>query len=325
MTTTSTKTMRAVTIDHFGDVGTLEVQTLPIPDVGPEQVLIRVESAGVGPWDAAEREGVFAKMFGMEPHFPHVLGFEGAGTVAAVGEKVDRFKESDRVYGFTTARSERGFYAQYTVLRAENAIPVPHGLTTETAGALPIDGGTALRGLKDTLQLKTNESIMIVGAGGGIGHMAVQLAKRMGARVFAVASGDDGVALARRLGADAAVEGHRDDILAAAREFAPDGLDTALLTAGGDTVDRALQAVRTGGRAAYPNGVQPTPNAPSGLELQNYNGAYDTELLESLNKLIEAGPFEVYISRTFTLDHVVEAHRALQTHYLGRLALRLTA
>ncbi|MEJ2081672.1 MAG: NADP-dependent oxidoreductase [Acidobacteriota bacterium] len=324
MITTSTKTMRAVAIDRFGDVGTLQVQTLPVPEVGPEQILIRVESAGVGPWDAAEREGVFAKMFGMEPRFPHVLGFEGAGTIEAVGEKVDRFRENDLVYGFATARSEKGFYAQYTVVRADDACPIPRGLTTDTAGALTIDGGTALRGLRDTLHLKANETIMIFGAGGGIGHMAVQLAKRMGARVFAVASGDDGVALARRLGADATVEGHQGDVLAAARKFAPDGLDAALLSAGGPVADQALQALRAGGRAAYPNGVQPIPKAPSGLDLENYNGAYDRELLESLNKLIEAGPFEVHIARTFTLEHIVEAHRALQTHYLGRLALRVS-
>ncbi len=321
---TSTTTMRAVAIDRFGDVGTLHVQTLPVPEVGPDEVRLRVESAGVGPWDAAEREGVFARMFGMEPHFPHVLGFEGAGTIAAIGEKVDRFKEDDRVYGFTTARSEKGFYAEYTVLKAENVFPVPQGLTTEQSGALPIDGGTALRGLRDTLKVKRDEALLVFGAGGGIGHMAVQLAKRMGARVFAVASGDDGVVLARRLGADAVVEGHQGDVVAAAREFAPDGFDAALLSAGGPAADQALQAVRSGGRAAYPNGVQPTPNAPSGLDLQNYNGAYDRELLESLNKLIEAGPFQVHISRTFTLDHVVEAHRALQTHYLGRLALRVS-
>ena len=83
---------------------------------------------------------------------------------------------------------------------------------------------TALRGLDDTLALKPAESVMIFGASGGIGHLAVQLAKRMGARVFAVASGSDGVALVKRLGADAVVDGHKEDIVAAARQFAPDGL-----------------------------------------------------------------------------------------------------
>ena len=102
---------------------------------------------------------------------------------------------------------------------------------------------------------------MIFGASGGIGHLAVQLAKRMGARVFAVASGSDGVALVKRLSADAVVDGHKDDIAAAARQFAPDGLDAALITAGGPAADNALTAMRAGGRVAYPNGVEPEPEA----------------------------------------------------------------
>ena len=131
---------------------------------------------------------------------------------------------------------------------------------------MPVDAITALRGLDDTLGLKPGESLMIFGASGGIGHLAVQLAKRMGARVLAVASGDDGVALARRLGADAVVDGHKDDVAAAAREFAPDGLDAALLTAGGEAAEKALTALREGGRVAYPNGVEPEPQARSGRD-----------------------------------------------------------
>jgi NADPH2:quinone reductase len=181
---------------------------------------------------------------------------------------------------------------------------------------------TALRGLDDTLGLKSGESLMIFGASGGIGHLAVQLAKRMGARVLAVASGDDGVALAGRLGADKVVDGHKDDVAAAARQFVPDGLDTALLTAGGDAADKALTAMRKGGRVAYPNGVEPEPQAPSGVIVRSYDGIPDPQAIEKLNRLIESGPFEVHIARTFPLDQVADAHRALDTHYLGKLVLR---
>jgi NADPH:quinone reductase-like Zn-dependent oxidoreductase len=99
---------------------------------------------------------------------------------------------------------------------------------------------------------------MIFGAGGGVGHLAVQLARNMGARVFAVASGEDGVAMVKKLGIDAAVNGRKDDISLAASSFAPDGLDAALLTAGGEIAEIAIQCVRTGGRVAYPNGIYPT-------------------------------------------------------------------
>ena len=172
------------------------------------------------------------------------------------------------------------------------------------------------------MHLKQDESVMIFGASGGIGHMAVQLAKRMGARVLAVASGDDGVALAKRLGADAIVDGHKGDVVAAARKFAPDGLDAALLTAGGEAAERALAAVHDGGRVAYPNGVEPKPRGRPGLKVSAYDGEPDRQAIEKLHRLIDAGPFEVHVARTFPLDRAADAHRALDEHYLGKLALR---
>jgi NADPH:quinone reductase len=89
--TTPTR-MQAAAIDRFGGIETIQLQTLPVPDIGPDEVLIRVEIAGVGVWDALEREGGFAQMFGTEPKFPYVLGSDGAGFIAAVGEQVERFK-----------------------------------------------------------------------------------------------------------------------------------------------------------------------------------------------------------------------------------------
>ena len=252
MRQTTPKTMKAVAIDRFGGIETLTLQTLPVPEVGPDEVLIRVESADVGVWDPFEREGGFATMLGIEPKFPYVLGTDGAGTVAAVGEQVSRFKKGDRVYAVALANPKGGFYAEYAAVKADNVSHVPAKLTTEQAGVMACDALTALRGLDDMLGLKAGEALMIFGAGGGIGHLAVQLAKRLGARVLAVASGDDGVALARRLGADAVVNGRTDDVAAAAREFAPEGLDAALMTAGGEAADRALAAMREAGALPIP-------------------------------------------------------------------------
>ena len=234
------KTMKAIALDRFGGLETMKLQILPVPEVGPNEVLIQVEWAGVGQWDPFEREGGFAKIFGIEPKFPYVLGSDGAGTIAAVGDGVKDLKPGDRVYAFSLVNPKGGFYAEYAAVKADDVSRIPGKLTTQQAGALPVDAMTALRGLDDTLGLKPDESVMIFGASGGIGHLAVQLAKRMGARVFAVASGSDGVALVKRLGADAVVDGHKDDIAAAARQFAPNGLDAALITAGGPAADKAL-------------------------------------------------------------------------------------
>jgi NADPH:quinone reductase len=315
--------MRAAALDRFGGIETIQVRTLPVPDVGPDEVLIRVETAGVAVWDSFEREGGFAKILGTTPTFPYVLGSEGAGTVVAVGEDVTRFKEGDRVYAMSLATS-RGFYAEYAAVKAEHASPVPGRLSNEQAGVMPVDAITGLRGL-DALGLKPGDAVLIFGASGGIGHLAVQLAKRLDARVLAVASGDDGTGLARRLGADAVVDGHKEDVAAAARAFAPGGLDAALLTAGGDAAQKAVEAVRDGGRVAYPHGVEPEPRAPRGVQVTSYNGDPDPRVIEKLNRLIEAGPFEVHVARVFSLDQIAEAHRTLDQHYLGKLALRPAA
>ena len=323
MNQTLNKTMKVVAIDGFGGIETLKTRQLPIPDVGASEVLVRVEAAGVGVWDPFEREGGFAKEYNVQPTFPLVLGSDGAGTVEAVGDGVQSLKKGDRVYGIALMNPKGGFYAQYIVLKETNLsrIPAKAKLTIQQAGAMPVDAVTALTGLEATLGRKANESILILGASGGIGHMAVQLAKRMGARVLAVASGEDGVAFVRRLGADKVIDGHKDDIQAAAREFAQKGLDAVLLTTGGAAAEKALSTLREGGRAAYPNGVQPIPKERPGIKIQMFNGEYNPPPFEKLNRLIEAGPFEVHVARTFTLDQAVEAQRALGHHYLGKLAL----
>ena len=321
-------TMKAIALDRFGGLETMKLQMLPVPEVGPNEVLIHVEWAGVGPWDPFEREGGFAKIFGIEPKFPYVLGSDGAGTVGEVGERVKGFRPGDRVYAFGLVNPKGGFYAEYVAVKAEDVSRIPGELTTQQAGAMPVDAMTALRGLDDTLGLKPGESVMIFGASGGIGHLAVQLAKRMGALVFTVASGSDGVELVKRLGGDTVVDGHNDDIAAAARQFAPNGLDAALITAGGAAANKALAAMRAGGRVAYPNGVEPTPEPPFGINAKAYDGMPDPQAIQKLNRLIESsgppgtGPFEVHVARSFPLEQAAEAHRALEEHYLGKLALQ---
>src|SRR5262249_32278849 len=153
-----------------------------------------------------------------------------------------------------------------------NAAMIPPALSTRDAGVLATDGVTALDGLDKALQLKAGESILILGASGGVGHLAVQLAKRMKARGLGVAPGRGGVEFVKRLGADKVIDGHREDILKAAHEFAPKGLDAALLMAGGKAAEQAITALRKGGRAAYPNGVPDAPQTRDGVKVVSYNG-----------------------------------------------------
>jgi NADPH:quinone reductase len=123
------------------------------------------------------------------------------------------------------------------------------------------------------------------------------------------------------LGADAVVDGRNDDIVAAAREFAPDGLDAALLTAAGKAADKALTVLKKGARAAYPNGVEPEPKVRPDVRVTGYDGNPDPKAIAELNRLIESGPFEVHVARTYALEDATQAIADLKKHYLGKLAL----
>lgn len=143
--------------------------------------------------------------------------------------------------------------------------------------------------------------------------------------MFAVASGEDGVALAQRVGADVAVDGRGsgDEVMRALRGFAPDGLDAVLLTASGELAQQTLDAVRDGGRVAFPVGVEPEPEVRESVLVSSYNGDPKAEILERFNRLVEMGPFWVEVAEVFPFGRVAEAHEALQGHYLGKLALRV--
>ncbi|MFJ6430156.1 MULTISPECIES: NADP-dependent oxidoreductase [Microbacterium] len=313
--------MRAIILDRFGDEGELREQSVPIPAVGEGDVLIRIDVAGIGSWDREEREGHYEGAFGVPSTFPYILGWEGAGTVEAVGADVTRFAPGDRVYAASTPVPRGGFYAEYAVVDQEHVAPVPARLTDEQAGVLAWDALTATSGL-DTIDARPGDAVMIFGASGGIGHLAVQLAKHRGLRVFAVASGQDGVSLAGGLGADVVVDGRRDDVMAAIESFAPEGLDGALVTAGGRAAEDALRGVAPSGRIAWAHGVNPPPSAEVVERVSFYDGDRSRAALQRLNEIIESSLIAPHVAQVFDAAEVAQAHHALRSHYVGKLALR---
>jgi NADPH:quinone reductase len=319
MTPSIPETLRAAAIDHFGGPEVLYLHALPVPRPEAGEVLIRLDAAGIGVWDPEVRDG---SLVSGETAFPYVIGSDGAGTIAALGEGVTRFAVGDRVYGYSM---EGGFYAEYVTASQDNVARVPPGVKTDEAGALGADGVTAFRGLVDHLRLQPGDKLMVFGASGGIGHIAVQLAKRLGARVLAVASGSDGVELDRRIGADAAVDGKHDDIVEAARQFAPEGLDAALVLVDGEGLREALKLIKKRGRLAYPNGVEPEPRAPQGVRSMAYDGVPSRDTFERLNRLIGDRPFHVELGRVYRLDEAALAHLEIGRHHLGKLAFRMRA
>lgn len=311
-------TMQAVAIDRFGPPDVLELRTMPVPKITPSQILIRVQVAGVGNWDAKIRDGSWAE----EKSFPQIPGTDGCGVVVAVGSRVTRFRRGDRVIGFQYPAG--GFYAEYVAVKASDAAPKPKRLRTREAGALPIIGLTALQGVDDALKLRKGETILIHGASGNVGMLALQFAKARGARVMATASGKDGVRFVERLGADLVVDGKRQDIAKAARAFAPDGVDAVLAFLGGKQLTQCLSALHKKGRAAYPNGIEPAPRARRGIRITPYDGLPGPRRYERLAHAIEDTKTVIPIAAEFPLRRAAAAHRRVERgHVLGKIVVRV--
>ncbi len=210
-------TMKAVALDAPGGPEVMTLRTLPVPKVDADDVLIAVHSAGVAVWDLQIRE----RMQWVKPRYPYILGSDGSGVVVAVGSAVKRFKIGDSVYGYCWDNPKGGFYAEYVAAPHSCFAKLPKGVSLEEAGALGASGLTALSGVERVLKLKKGDRVIIHGASGAVGTLAVELAKVLGARVLATASGDEGVALVKRLGADVVIDGRKGDIAAAARISRP--------------------------------------------------------------------------------------------------------
>ncbi len=311
------ETMKAAAVDRFGPPSALKLHTLPVPKPGPTDVLIALHAAGVGVWDASIRDGSWRP--GGRPKFPLVPGTDGAGFVASKGRRVRRFRIGDRVYAYGLG----GFYAEYVAVDAEQVGRVPEHLDLLEAGAAATTGLTALQGIDDVLRLREEETLLIFGASGAVGTLAVQFAKLRKARVLATASGADATKLVRELGADAVIEARSGDAPERLRALAPDGIDAALVLASGDALERCLDLVRAGGRVAYPNGVEPEPRRRQGVRLHAYDGEPGPRRFARLERTATEARLRVPVAAVYPLAQASKAHaRLAEGHILGRIVLR---
>ena len=313
------RTMFAAAIDRFGGPDVITAHAVPVPEVDAGEVLIAVDTAGVGRWDADVREGYFESR---NPHFPLVLGYDGAGIIAKVGSRVRRLKVGDEVYSYNWENLKGGFYAEYVAVPADKVAPIPKRLDLQHAGAIPITGLTALQGIDDALGLKKGETVIIHGASGGVGTLAVQFARLRGAKVFATASGKEGIELVREMGAHNVVDGKRVDIDDQARRFASDGVDAVLAFAGGDALEKCLNALRSGGRVAHPNGIEPAPRKRRGMKRIRYDGISGVREFDRLNSAVQAARLRLPIAECYPLPRASKAHERLaEGHVVEKIIL----
>ncbi len=300
-TTTIPKTMKAAVIDAAGPAEALHVSDVAVPDVAHDHVLIALEYASVGIWDAQQRAGTFGTV---KPGT--IPGVDGAGTIAAVGSGVRDLHVGARVYSYSYG-SPQGFYAEYVSVPADRVASVPRQLEQAVAGAMPCVALTALSGL-DALKLRQGKTLAIFGAAGGVGSLAVWLGSRRGMTVVATARAGDH-AYVRDLGAAHVIDPHSSERKSVMTRVAPDGFDAVLATANGDALAPLLQHLRPNAPFAYPHGVEPEPKA-EGHPGHAFDGEATREAFGRLNAAIGSHTIPLRLE-IFSLADVVDAHRRI--------------
>ncbi len=319
------KTMLASAINEFGDASKFDIKELPIPTIADNEILIKLDYAGIGQWDTFEREGGYDQMLGLNSKFPYIIGSEGSGEIVSLGKNVKNFEINDKVYAVGFLNPKGGFYAEYVSVSYKLVKKIPETITLLQASVIAGVGLTALRGLTDVLNLKKGESIAIFGASGGIGHIAVQIAKSLGAKIYAIASKTDGVSLIKSYGIEHVINGKSEDIIAKAHSFGFNKFDKVLLTFSHKDINKFIKDFCLGGKVAYPNGVFPEPEKRSDVDIFGYNGEPDEDIINRLHRYIENGEITPHVDQVFKLDNVKDAHKHLIEHYVGKLAIKVSS
>ena len=313
--------MKAAAIDRFGPPSTLTLHEVAVPRPGPNEVLIAIDTAGIGSWDASIRDGSWRKPG--RARFPLVPGVDGAGIVVAKGARVRRFHLGDRVYAYEFGNRQGGFYAEFAAADATHVGRVPKGISLRNAGAVATTGLTALQGI-DALGLRTGHTVLIFGASGAVGTMAIQFAVQRGAHVIATASGAAPTRLVRQLGAHRVIDARRPESIDQLRTFAPDGLDCTLALAGGHELERCLDFMRPKGRVAYPNGIEPVPIERRTFRVHAFDAIASPREFDKLNRHVGNRRIRVPIAASYPLGKAAQAHRRLdREHVLGRIVLQV--
>jgi NADPH:quinone reductase-like Zn-dependent oxidoreductase len=306
--------MKAVRFDRYGGVDVLEVREVPVPVPGAGEVRVEVKAAGINPGEAMIRQGAFQEVF--PATFPSGQGSDLAGVVTEVGPGVELFSVRDEVLGFTNNRAS---HAEFVVVPADQLTTKPPAVSWEAAGALFVAGTTAYAAV-GSVALTPSDTVAIAGAAGGVGTIAVQLAKRTGATVLGVA----GPSNDQWLAAHGVIPVNYGDGLAdRLRSATPDGrVDAFLDFFGGGYVELAVTEL-----GIAPERIDTIIDFPAlerfGVKfVGNQNGA-DAAVLAELAALIAAGQLEVPIAEVLPLDEVQRAYSTLERrHTRGKIVLR---
>lgn len=307
--------MKAVRFSEFGDVGVLRHEEIDRPKAGPGQVLVQVAATTFNPLDAAIRLGVMAEIFPVE--LPYTPGLELSGTVAEVGAGVTNLQVGDAVIG-SLPITAGGAAAEYAVAPAEVLVAAPVRVPLADAAALPVAGLTAAQGLFEHGGMKPGQRVLINGAGGGVGALAVQLAKRAGATVLATA-GPRSAGAVKAHGADEII----DYTVTPVAEAVTEPVDVVLnLVAGPPEAINALTGlIVDGGVGVSAPHLPLTDDSARGVRWIQFDSRTDTARLAELVSLVDSGELTLDVSARYPLADLATVHAAGQAGELRGKAL----
>ncbi len=323
-------TMKAVICNAFGPIEQLAVESVPTPVPKADEILIKIEAAGVNFPDGLLVQGLYQ----MKPQHPFIPGNEVAGTVIQVGDNVPHLQPGRRVVGLSTL----GGYAEYVCCKATHVMPLPDAVDFASAAGLITAHATAHHGLKQRAQLQPGQTVLVTGAAGGTGIAAVQIAKKMGATVIAACSSDEKVAFAKAHGADFGINYSQEDVTAAAKAMTNKrGVDVVYECVGGDIFTQCSKAMAWNGRllvVGFASGQ--IPQFPVNLALvKGYSvvgvfwGAFTqheplifAQNMKELFGWLLSGDVSVHVDQTYSLEQAVDALLNLnQRAVKGKLVL----
>jgi NADPH:quinone reductase-like Zn-dependent oxidoreductase len=312
----ATATMKAIRMHGYGGADVLNYEDAPIPEILPDEILIKVHAAGVNPIDWKIRQGYMKDR--MILPLPLILGWDVSGTVEQTGILVTRFKKGDKVFAKPDG-TRNGAYAQYVAVRSHEAAMAPKNISLELAAGIPLAGQTAWEALFEKGGLKQGQTVLIHGASGGVGSFAVQFARIAGAYVIGTTSKDN-AEMVKSLGAEEIIDYQTEDFSRKVQN-----IDMVFDTIGGETQAKSLSVLKKGGilvsTLGAPDSKETAKHQVRGVGFfLSANGAR----LAEIGGLVEQGILKVMVDKEFPLKEVKEAHKLSESHHAkGKIILRV--
>lgn len=333
--------MKAIMLTGAGGTEMLKLQDVPDPEItGPQDVVVRLHAAGLNPVDYKLR-----RVGGFYPdRLPLILGCDGAGVVHAIGEEVTKFEIGDEVFFFNGGMGgdEQGNYAEFTIVHEEYLAVKPESLSMVEAASVPLVWLTAWEALFDRYSLQAGETVLIHGGAGGVGYIAIQIAKHAGATVFTTISGSEKAEFARSIGADHCINYKEEDFVARVLELTDgQGVDVVFDVVGGQVFADSFPATKVFGHVVTLDEINFSKEEVNVAKMRNLSLSYElmltpmhfkmhearvrqTAMLEEAARLIDAGQIKVVVNNVFPMDEISQAHDVVEDgHSIGKTVIQI--